>query len=437
MLLLDIYKRDTSTHYVLKERPIYGSTRVGVDYTKVELVGATLSSSLDTFATVLGNKQYELVNHLGNVITTVSDYKIPVRSVSDTTKILYGKAAIVTATDFYPYHSVMVGRSFSLDLYRNKGANGQENVNEMSGFGRHSTAEYWEYDPILGRRWNIDPEIRPWESPYMTFSGSPILLDDPDGLAPPDWLAKIFHPGRKHQGLTHAGINLPSFSKIALGIGQFLFNVKNSVSNFIAGHEFNIGHVDPMYSNSRNHFYYGATQPPGPVPNTFSSPEIPLNGLANGGQTMANYIASQNTGGYTLNTFLRSINTWGSPAFPNTFNLFTTTTGTLVNGLSETGRSYNVNNPGSIVNPADNVGTNFAALSPLGESGTDSGTNINAQFVTIGVRQNFAGQLNSPRPLTKLMTKQANINRDRNNMKLNLRGLPNDYNGHRRLWNSY
>ena len=38
------------------------------------------------------------------------------------------------------------------------GFNGQEKVDEIAGAGNHTTAEFWEYDTRLGRRWNRDPE---------------------------------------------------------------------------------------------------------------------------------------------------------------------------------------------------------------------------------------------------------------------------------------
>jgi hypothetical protein len=43
------------------------------------------------------------------------------------------------------------------DRYR-FGFNGQEKVNEIAGVGNHNTAEFWEYDTRLGRRWNLDPK---------------------------------------------------------------------------------------------------------------------------------------------------------------------------------------------------------------------------------------------------------------------------------------
>lgn len=63
------------------------------------------------------------------------------------------------------------------------GFNGQEKDNEIYGDGNATTAEYWEYDPRLGRRWNTDPKPVPYESNYACFRNSPILMNDPDG----DW----------------------------------------------------------------------------------------------------------------------------------------------------------------------------------------------------------------------------------------------------------
>lgn len=59
--------------------------------------------------------------------------------------------------------------------------NGQEKVDEISGLGNHNTALFWEYDTRLGRRWNVDPVVKPFESSYATFSDNPIFNIDPNG----------------------------------------------------------------------------------------------------------------------------------------------------------------------------------------------------------------------------------------------------------------
>jgi hypothetical protein len=57
--------------------------------------------------------------------------------------------------------------------------NGQEKEIELNE--NITTAEYWEYDSRIGRRWNVDPVIKPWQSPYSCFSNSPIVRVDPNG----------------------------------------------------------------------------------------------------------------------------------------------------------------------------------------------------------------------------------------------------------------
>ncbi|MCD6068926.1 MAG: repeat protein [Bacteroidetes bacterium] len=127
----------------------------------------------------LGNKKYELTNHLGNVQTVVTDKKRPVDADSDDENDYY-VAEIVSATDYYPFGAPMPGRTFSSSDYR-YGFNGQEADNEIAGNGNLYTAEYWEYDTRLGRRWNRDPVDKPWMSPYHAFSNSPIWKVDPNG----------------------------------------------------------------------------------------------------------------------------------------------------------------------------------------------------------------------------------------------------------------
>jgi len=66
------------------------------------------------------------------------------------------------------------------DRYR-FGFNGQEKVNEISGMGNHNTAEFWEYDTRLGRRWNVDPVDQISISNYAVFRNSPLVYTDVDG----------------------------------------------------------------------------------------------------------------------------------------------------------------------------------------------------------------------------------------------------------------
>jgi hypothetical protein len=59
--------------------------------------------------------------------------------------------------------------------------NGQEADNEVFGEGVSLTADFWQYDTRLGRRWNVDPVFKEYESPYACFAGNPVRFADPGG----------------------------------------------------------------------------------------------------------------------------------------------------------------------------------------------------------------------------------------------------------------
>lgn len=61
------------------------------------------------------------------------------------------------------------------------GFNGQERDNSVYGEGNAYTAAFWEYDPRLGRRWNMDPKANFYQSPYTCLRNNPIKLVDPYG----------------------------------------------------------------------------------------------------------------------------------------------------------------------------------------------------------------------------------------------------------------
>ena len=59
--------------------------------------------------------------------------------------------------------------------------NGQEADNEVFGEVTNYSAEFWQYDSRLGRRWNVDPIFKEYESPYACFAGNPVWFADPKG----------------------------------------------------------------------------------------------------------------------------------------------------------------------------------------------------------------------------------------------------------------
>ena len=59
-----------------------------------------------------------------------------------------------------------------------------ESDDEIAGSKNIYTAEFWQYDSRLGRRWNTDPVVVAWESPYAAFRNNPIIYNDPNGDCP-------------------------------------------------------------------------------------------------------------------------------------------------------------------------------------------------------------------------------------------------------------
>ena len=83
--------------------------------------------------------------------------------------------------DYDPFGMLLSGRNWSAGSEYRYGFNGQEQEDEIYGNGNLNTAEFWEYDTRLGRRWNLDPFIKISESPYATFSNCPTILMDQKG----------------------------------------------------------------------------------------------------------------------------------------------------------------------------------------------------------------------------------------------------------------
>ena len=127
----------------------------------------------------LGSANYELSNHLGNVLSVVSDRKIKTINNVQVGGFSY-IADVISTSDYYPFGSVQPGRSYTSDAYR-YGFNGQEKDDEVAGAGNSMTAMFWQYDTRLGRRWNLDPKPNPSISQYATFANNPIWFSDPNG----------------------------------------------------------------------------------------------------------------------------------------------------------------------------------------------------------------------------------------------------------------
>ncbi|MFB9108145.1 hypothetical protein ACFFVK_06105 [Flavobacterium gyeonganense] len=165
----------------LKEHHIFGSSRLGMETKNLVVYNsATTSGTPDpvptNFVSLIGDKHFELSNHLGNVLAVISDKKIPTATAG------VFNPDVLSYSDYYPFGMLVPNRHGTSEPngYR-YGFNAQEKVDEISGEGNHNTAKFWEYDTRLGRRWNLDPVPKGFISGYATLSDNPIWRIDPDG----------------------------------------------------------------------------------------------------------------------------------------------------------------------------------------------------------------------------------------------------------------
>jgi RHS repeat-associated protein len=162
------------------EQQLYGSSRLGMWRPNI-VVPATLNLTND--AVQVGSKLYELTNHLGNVLATISDNRIGVPVAGNPNIVDYYKAELINANDYTPFGMQMAGRVFSGSGYR-YGFNGKENDNEVKGLGNQQDYGMRIYDPRLGKFLSVDPLTKsyPELTPYQFASNSPIQAIDLDGL---------------------------------------------------------------------------------------------------------------------------------------------------------------------------------------------------------------------------------------------------------------
>lgn len=174
----------------LSEQHVYGSSRLGIFNRDKDL---TLAAPAPITVGTLGNgnkiafergkKFFELTNHLGNVLVTVSDKKIAV-SANNTTIDSYN-ADVVTANDYYLFGMMMSGRNYNAPSAKDYryGFNGKENDNDVKGEGNQQDYGLRIYDPRLGRFLSVDPlsEEYPWNSTYSFAENIPIQYIDLDG----------------------------------------------------------------------------------------------------------------------------------------------------------------------------------------------------------------------------------------------------------------
>jgi RHS repeat-associated protein len=132
----------------------------------------------------LGLKRYELSNHLGNVLSTVSDLKTPLNTDSDPETDAFD-AIVWNQQAYYPFGMIMPELEYTAPGEGNTrfGFNGKENDDEVKGKGAQQDYGMRYYDPRLGKFLSIDPLSLdyPWYTPYQFAGNTPIQAIDLEG----------------------------------------------------------------------------------------------------------------------------------------------------------------------------------------------------------------------------------------------------------------
>ena len=177
---------DGESALLLKERNLYGSSRIGVEQINAPMLFRTLNQTVTLYdsyntANYMGDKRYELSNHLGNVLEVITDRKLPSEHPTDLGTTEYYTADVIAFNDYYPYGMILPGRNgqeSSAD-YR-YGFQGREQDDEVKGDGNSYTTHFRMLDPRVGRWLSIDPKASsmPWQSPYCSMDNNPLIYND-------------------------------------------------------------------------------------------------------------------------------------------------------------------------------------------------------------------------------------------------------------------
>lgn len=171
-----------------KEAHIYGSSRLGINNKQInfeipysDVILAEGFGDYKRNGFVRGEKIFELANHLGNVLVTVSDKKLSVDQNNDAL-VDYYEADVMSAQDYYTGGMDMPGRQYNATNGYRYGFNGKEKDNK-DGVVQYDYG-FRIYDPRLVRFKSVDPLTKsyPWYTPYQFAGNKPIACIDLDGL---------------------------------------------------------------------------------------------------------------------------------------------------------------------------------------------------------------------------------------------------------------
>lgn len=202
-----------------REHHIYGSSRLGIkrsDNPDYNLAAAQIPNT-DLLTRTSGNRNYELTNHLGNVLSVISDNKLLTYQGFGLPSY---KPEYISYSDYYPFGWTKPGRAESSTGYR-YGFNGKEKDDEVKSSGVQYDYGFRIYDARIARFMSVDPLTKeyPWYTPYQFAGNKPIRFIDLDGLEEADLQLEINLAVAKIVHVT------------SRSIGDGLMNTANSINN--------------------------------------------------------------------------------------------------------------------------------------------------------------------------------------------------------------
>lgn len=246
----------------LNELHIYGSSRHGIakpnqllcsktyEITEVSEEGgfgsigfandSTISSlNYSYFRRTLTRKQYELTNHLGNVLATILDRKTAITDSLGGDTLKYYISDVSTAQYYYAYGSALPGLQFNYadDGDTSKYRFGFNNQEQDSELGDYYAFEYRIHDARLGRFLSVDPLgiIQPFTSNYSFAWNQPIWAIDAGGMIR-IIVTFVTHSGGRNETVT-VGPSNTVYNKLTLDE----INGKTYTDVHITIHQYEIG----------------------------------------------------------------------------------------------------------------------------------------------------------------------------------------------------
>lgn len=189
----------------LAELHIYGRSRLGILKPAGVRMNETenrLNHNVDvadvehdsTYVRRVSHRNYELVDHLGNIRVVITDVKETENQDADGLPEGPYNATLVATNNYYPFGMLKPGQHWSSEDYR-YGFNGKEQDNEWSGSGNSYDYGFRIYNPRIARFLSVDP------------------------LAPdyPEWSPYPFAMNRVIDGVDLDGLEFTHYSQVGIG----------------------------------------------------------------------------------------------------------------------------------------------------------------------------------------------------------------------------